>query len=126
MVYFGGHGRFVEVPDSRGDVPRKRGYLATYDFDPVTPTQYSLLMDDITEKQFRYMIPRQVAFFIDACSSGLALLSSLGEPRLLPEEKQLGKYSVIRVEERAVPETFWWQQVQRMQPTIQEVYFQRP
>jgi len=95
IVYFGGHGGSVDIPDKLPEENRKRGYLITYDFDPQRPTQQAILMDDIVEKQFRYMAPRQIAFFIDACSSGLALATSLGNPRTDDDEARLGVLATI-------------------------------
>ena len=72
VVYFGGHGSYVDLLLPGGKLSR-RGLLVTSNFDRSRLTSTSVLMDDIVSRHGRYITANHVAFFIDACSSGLSL-----------------------------------------------------
>ena len=63
FFYFGGH----------GDTFGQSAGLITYDFEPKRPTLTSLLMRDITGRQFENVSAHYFLVAIDSCQAGLAL-----------------------------------------------------
>lgn len=85
FFYFGGHG------DTFGDA----GVLVSYDFDKNRPTQTGFLMRDLTTRHSENMIAKHVLFALDACASGLAVYTDLGESNKVPDSSH-DELSIIR------------------------------
>jgi len=90
LVYFGGHGDFIDRPVAGRDMPEHVGFLITADFDSKRPTASSLLMRDLTGRHFENIVSNHVLVLIDSCSAGLAL------PRFQNSDAERGDLAKFR------------------------------
>jgi hypothetical protein len=86
LFYFGGH----------GSSQANTGFLVTYDYDPRRPTLTSVLMRDLTGRHSENISAHHFLIALDACSSGLALIT-LGDPeREKAQREKFRRLSIIR------------------------------
>ncbi|WP_245484490.1 caspase family protein [Rhizobium leguminosarum] len=92
FFYFGGH----------GDKVRNQSRLITYDYDADRPLLTTFDSEELIAKHSRNIAAKHVLFALDACFSGLTLLSKPDAPQGDNDEDELARLAII---ERNITDT---------------------